>query len=438
MDAPSHGEIIAALKPGESVRLQKIDGGGSLEARCLLSRKVQFYWRFTQDGRTQREPIGLYDSSVVPKTLTKTEDGRYSVKAAIKEAERLAERNSTTPGGLRAEREREDAAKEAAKHAAASRERFTLKALCIEYCEWLKKREKPSHKDARNIFDNHLFTQDVATMPAALVPKIKLVEAVRRLTDAGHRTTARKLRAYLRAAYACAVRADSDPDLPAAFIGFGVTVNPVEGIAPMKGGTDKNPLSGPELRAYWKELKSEPGLIGAALRLQVVTGGQRIAQLVRLRAEDVQEDELQLLDTKGKRAEPRPHLLPITPAVQAELEKLSPKGFVLSTDGGDTPMHPTSLTAWAAVVATRAGIKDFQLKRVRSGIETALAKAGIPLHVRGQLQSHGLGGVQERHYDAHSYMAEKRAALLALVDYLNPKPRKGSGVVVPIKRKKRA
>ena len=36
-----------------------------------------------------------------------------------------------------------------------------------------------------------------------------------------------------------------------------------------------------------------------------------------------------------------------------------------------------------------------------------------PAHVRAQLQSHGLGGVQARHYDRHDYMDEKRDALRA-------------------------
>jgi hypothetical protein len=35
--------------------------------------------------------------------------------------------------------------------------------------------------------------------------------------------------------------------------------------------------------------------------------------------------------------------------------------------------------------------------------------------VRGHLQSHGLTGVQARHYDGHDYMPEKRKAIEILV-----------------------
>jgi hypothetical protein len=77
-------------------------------------------------------------------------------------------------------------------------------------------------------------------------------------------------------------------------------------------------------------------------------------------------------------------------------------------------MHPSSLSKWAADVANKAGIKDFQLKRIRSGIETMLAAARVDKQIRGQLQSHGIGGVQDTHYDAHTYMPEKHKALQVL------------------------
>jgi hypothetical protein len=40
-----------------------------------------------------------------------------------------------------------------------------------------------------------------------------------------------------------------------------------------------------------------------------------------------------------------------------------------------------------------------------------LASLGVSRNVRAQLQSHGLGGVQQRHYDRHEYILEKRQAL---------------------------
>jgi hypothetical protein len=44
-------------------------------------------------------------------------------------------------------------------------------------------------------------------------------------------------------------------------------------------------------------------------------------------------------------------------------------------------------------------------------LETQLASLGVNLETRAQLLSHGRSGVQAKHYDRHTYIAEKRRAL---------------------------
>lgn len=432
----THGQMLKDLPAGRSAVLEKIPAGGSLEARRLGSGGTIFYWRHTEARKTERTPIGAYDPLAPPKSLKPTTRG-YSIQAALEAARELAKINAETPGGLRAERERQRAAQEAETKAKAAKQRYTLKALCADYCAWLKASGKTAWREAENIFAAHLEAAhpDLVAKPAAQVEKREIVAAVRRLTEAGKTATARKLRAYVRAAYACALRADSDAAIPSTFIGYHVTSNPVDGTAAIRGKADKNPLSSAELRTYWKTLQGIDGVIGAALRLQVVSGGQRVVQLARLTAADVTGDTMRLLDPKGKRAEAREHLLPITKAMRRELDRLAGTGFILSTDGGTTPMHATSLSAWAQEAGTGAGIEGFQLKRVRSGIETMLAEAGVSREIRGQLQSHGIGGVQERHYDAHHYLDEKRKALEALHRLLEREPAKN---VTPIRKKRAA
>ena len=91
---------------------------------------------------------------------------------------------------------------------------------------------------------------------------------------------------------------------------------------------------------------------------------------------------------------------------------------------------PSTLSKWAQAVPHK--IPDFDLKRVRSGVETLLSSLGIVKDDRGELQSHGLSGVQRRHYDAHDYMPEKRRALEVLFAHLEPQSK---GTVVSIKRR---
>lgn len=429
---------VRDLLPGKSASIAKIPAGGALEARRLPSGTVMFYWRITQDKQTERHAIGPLNKAAPPKSVQPTGKG-YSIIAAYEAAAELADKNAETPGGLRAGQARQKAAEDAQAEADTARQRYTLKALCDDYVAFLRASGKGSWRDVQNIFQNHLEAPfpDLVGKPAAAVERREIVAAVRRLTEAGKATTARKLRAYVRAAYSCAVRADSDATLPSAFIAYNVTANPVEGMAAIKGQADKNPLTGAEMRRYWKALQAVEGVIGAALRLHVLGGAQRVVQLARLRAPaDVAADTLRLMDPKGKRDEPREHLLPITKAMRRELEQLPSEGFVLSTDGGKTPMHATSLSAWAAEIGPRAAkIEGFQLKRVRSGVETLLAEAGISSEIRGQLQSHGISGVQAMHYDAHTYLPEKRRALDTLHRLLQAEPAKN---VTPIRRKGRA
>jgi hypothetical protein len=64
-----------------------------------------------------------------------------------------------------------------------------------------------------------------------------------------------------------------------------------------------------------------------------------------------------------------------------------------------------------AMVAANESHEPFQLRDLRRTLETLLASLGVTRDVRGQVQSHGLGGVQNRHYDRHEYWDEKRATL---------------------------
>ena len=79
---------------------------------------------------------------------------------------------------------------------------------------------------------------------------------------------------------------------------------------------------------------------------------------------------------------------------------------------------------------TTLNIPDFSAKRIRSGVETALASLMVSKDDRGRLQSHGISGVQARHYDGHEYTDEKRAALQKLLKFLEAAD---AAKVVPIR-----
>ncbi|MBP0133193.1 MAG: hypothetical protein ITD31_07395 [Nitrosospira sp.] len=86
----------------------------------------------------------------------------------------------------------------------------------------------------------------------------------------------------------------------------------------------------------------------------------------------------------------------------------------------------------------RSGISTtpFNLADLRRTVETRLAGMEVSKEVRGYLQSHGLNGVQTRHYDRHDYEQEKRKALRLLHSWIASRGVKESSAekVVSIKR----
>jgi integrase len=249
---------------------------------------------------------------------------------------------------------------------------------------------------------------------------------MRALVAVGKGRTANKLRAYVRSAYQIAKAAKSKPSIPVAFKAYGIVHNPAAETLPDESANraDKNPLPVEDLRSYWLAIKTMPGFQGAILRLHVLTGGQRIEQLVSLKTENIEASAITLFDGKGRPGKPaRPHRVPLTKAAASALKECTPAGhWAISTDGGASHLAATTLSGWAAKAAEVAGIADFKTKRIRSGIETLLAAAGVSLEHRGRLQSHGVSGVQARHYDGHEYLAEKRAALDLLLRQLARRP----------------
>ena len=284
--------------------------------------------------------------------------------------------------------------------------------------------------DVKNIFKNHLDSKPIADRPAKDVKRAEIAALLRELIEAKppKGRTAAKLRSYLRAAYAIAVRAEGDSDAPAIFIEFKVIENPAAETASLAKFTRARDraLTEDELRVYWTRLAAIPQApLRGALQLALLLGGQRIAQLLRLKRADVNltAGDLKLRDPKGRRKDVRVHELPITPAAKAILEPLvdaaaaAECGWVFSSDG-KSPVDPSTLTHLvrkiaAAMKKAKESPAPFTLSDIRRTAETMMAAMGVSRDVRAQVLSHGLSGVQQVHYDQHGYSSEKRKALAA-------------------------
>jgi integrase len=167
-------------------------------------------------------------------------------------------------------------------------------------------------------------------------------------------------------------------------------------------------------------------------------------QLLRLKATDVDlsSDTATLYDGKGARTQARIHVLPLVKEARTVLEQrlagVTVGEPLFSTDKKHAMRHETvsALVADLGAAMLKAeppeARETFQLRDLRRTCETMLAALKVSSDVRAQLQSHGLGGVQQRHYDRHDYMLEKRQALQKWVKHLASLKASKQADVVPI------
>ncbi len=218
------------------------------------------------------------------------------------------------------------------------------------------------------------------------------------------------------------------PDTARALTAFDIQVNPADrlpSLAQFSKALDRA-LTLPELHAFWRRLEAAPeGPSRDALMACMCLGGQRPTQLLRLTPKqvDVSGATVTLLDPKGRNrhANPRRHLLPILddlmPVIRRRLEQAEDAESPMFSSNGRVPLRKETVALLVTEIAKamkKAGELErgpFSMRDLRRTAETHMAALGISSDVRAQIQSHGLGGIQARHYDRHDYMPEKRAAL---------------------------
>jgi integrase len=304
----------------------------------------------------------------------------------------------------------------------------TFEALFRVYVGTL--RGRMSHDDAKSMFRLHVSVPfpELGAKPAAKVRAEELRDVLARLIDAGKGRTAAKLRAYVKAAFSMAMRASLDPTLPQALTAFDVESNPADrlpSLSQFSKALDRA-LTLPELKSFWTRLLESPECAARdALLTCLLLGGQRPAQLLRTTAKDVDSSggTIALLDIKGRNrhANPRRHVLPIhselAPIIQKRLGLVQDHDSPLFSSTGRIALRKETVSVLVREIGAQMAKSGelehgpFSLRDLRRTAETHMAALGISKDIRAQIQSHGLGGIQARHYDRHEYMHEKREAL---------------------------
>ena len=289
-----------------------------------------------------------------------------------------------------------------------------------------------SAQDVRSTIRSRVEGSKLATAQAASLEPEELVGLIRSAVATGKLRSADKLRSFLISAYKAAIAARFDASADEALAAFEIKTNPASVIPPIKGGKGvpgARHLDDRDLGAFLRELLPNTSLGAQAVTLALFLGGQRAQQTARIRLADVNGD-VRILDPKGRRERPREHWLPLLgrakAIVEARVAAARQVGDEFLFESVDTKTgkraHTRSESMNDAVKAARDAVtaaghrwsesaQGFTLEDLRRTAETHLARLGISKDDRAQLLSHGLGGVQARHYDRHEYMAEKRAAL---------------------------
>ncbi|MGF2734827.1 tyrosine-type recombinase/integrase [Marinobacter sp. DUT-1] len=323
-------------------------------------------------------------------------------------------------------------------------EAATFGDMMTGYVDLLKAKGK---KSARNV-ENHI-TADIERAQPKLWKKraaeIDLDDCVKVVADVKERGALRqadKIRSYIRSAFTEAIKARGNVNAPAKLRNMNITMNPARDMVKVEGSSQARTraLSLAEFRAYWTHVKELPEPGRSLMMLHVLTGGQRIQQLSRITLDDIDGDTqtVTLLDFKGRRAEPRRHAIPLLPEATACIERITGAGeYVFSCDGGIRPVNGKYISERVDKIREAMGKAEelegghFTAGTIRATIETRLAAKPyrVSSDVLGQLLSHGLGGVQARHYQHHNFHDEKLEALQMLYRMVEGLPEPSASIL---------
>ena len=406
------GELLRATKEKRTIWVVDTDGtrGPKLVLKISPGGAQRAHWimRYLVDGK--RETWPLHKSLV-----------ELSLADARQEFARL--KDKLDAGGLlKAQAEAEEEARrvewqaaEEERLAEEAKQKYTLREMLKVYVSHLEKQGKGrSAKAAISAFKN--ISNGALDTPARDVTARQIAADVRRVAELGKDRLAGVLRSYLLAAFNLAAKSPYDPTAPSALIPFAVEGNPVSAIPaiPVKAG--QHVLPEKDLKAYYAALGDN--IVDQSLKVALLAGGQRMAQLLRVRVNDFDPSTktLRLLDSKGRRKQAREHIVPLASLGAKLVKELADRarslgGEYLFSADGSIPIHVSNPGKRLTEIATEIEAENFDLRDVRRTVETRLAALKVSRDVRAQLLSHGLSGVQQAHYDRHSYLDEKRAAL---------------------------
>jgi len=320
----------------------------------------------------------------------------------------------------------------------------TFGEMMLGYAEWMDQQGKVSAAKVKREIENDIqkHFKRLWSKPANQITTDDCDRIIERLENAGTPRQADKIRSYMKTAFRKAINARRKRRFPDGLKLADVKVNPCNDIEKVTGSSKARDraLTLAEFRAYWAHVKEQPEPRRSLMMLHVLTGGQRLDQLGRATLRDIDRDapSLTLLDFKGRRTEPRRHTIPLLPEALEAIDRITGGGeYVFSCDGGRRPICNSYMRDGVAKIenamkkAKELENGHFTPGSIRATVETRLADEPyeVSSDILGQLLSHGLGGVQARHYQKHDFRKQKLKALQMLHRMVEGKPEPAAQII---------
>jgi len=337
-------------------------------------------------GKQARATIGTYRLPGVADPIT-------TLSAARSRAKKISA--AATDGIDLLAREVADKAAAEAADADASR---TLRVVVAEYIDKHCKPNQRRWKLTERMFEAHV----LPTLGDKRVSEIRRADIIELLDDLQHKrgltTQVNRIHAQIKAALNFAAEREWIEANPAAVV-----------KKQYKGETPRSrTLSDDELRAIWRAADSFKDPSRTLVKLMILTG-QRRDEIRCLPWTEVDIEAgvwtLPAARNKGKRE----HAVPLAPDVIDLLQGLPVLGPLVFSVGGKKPY--AGHKRLKEILDREAKVNGWTYHDIRRTVASGMAALNIPHEIIGRVLNHAKGDVTAVHYNRHSYLEEKRAAL---------------------------
>ena len=408
--------LLKSLKPtGKAYR--KMDAGNAgFGVKVSPKGEISFIFRYkAADGRDVPMILGYYPDTSLSAARDIWRQWRAVYDSGrdpkVVQAEQLAH-----------EEAQRKAAELARKQAAMQ---GSLGQLCAAYVDDLKTSGKRSWREVERAFEKDVLTVIPTVTKARDVTPERVREALAIIIQRDAMIMANRVRAYLSAAFKFGIEWDNDPKRHFETLRFGISANPVRDVPkPSKHiQVGERALSAVEVQQLWQALddcKLHPSTV-AVIRLLLALGGQRVEEILRLHADDV--DMQNQLVTFRRTKNGRDHIIPfggIAMPLLADRLQVASKGLLFSKVKGnaDEVMEYHRVSRAIHRLCERSAMPMFTPRDIRRTVKTLMGFCGIRKEDRDRFQNHAMNDVSSKHYDRYDYLAEKRQVMAVWDTYL--------------------